>query len=283
MGRRYRRRRQGPPLLLCAPVARAFSLGGGGRALSFVGVERRKEPAPTGEREGREAKEEQQTRGDEEGRFLRVAKLYVGFLRKDSAGGGGLRRPRWGWFRENERAAVPFGKPFLWITTLLLAGRRSSASSVSAPRVCLCAGAVVLPARECVCVWCVPRVLLARAEWCPVVSMVVARSDGAAAAGMDTPDDPVLLAKQSDWNKASQLFHLDSIRVKREYPRPPPDCTRPPRAPVFSSLLPRGGDSSPSSSLSLSTPPLCLHGSSGVVAAAARFACVLRRALAPPA
>ncbi|XP_037516209.1 dual specificity tyrosine-phosphorylation-regulated kinase 1A isoform X4 [Rhipicephalus sanguineus] len=46
--------------------------------------------------------------------------------------------------------------------------------------------------------------------------MVVARSDGAAAAGMDTPDDPVLLAKQSDWNKASQLFHLDSIRVKRE-------------------------------------------------------------------
>ncbi|KAH8023310.1 hypothetical protein HPB51_011753 [Rhipicephalus microplus] len=44
--------------------------------------------------------------------------------------------------------------------------------------------------------------------------MVVARSDGAAAAGMDTPDDPVLLAKQSDWNKASQLFHLDSIRVK---------------------------------------------------------------------
>lgn len=42
----------------------------------------------------------------EEGRFLRVAKLYVGFLRKDSAGGGGLRRPRWGWFRENERASV---------------------------------------------------------------------------------------------------------------------------------------------------------------------------------
>ncbi|KAL3179802.1 hypothetical protein MRX96_037783 [Rhipicephalus microplus] len=74
--------------------------------------------------------------------------------------------------------------------------------------------------------------------------MVVARSDGAAAAGMDTPDDPVLLAKQSDWNKASQLFHLDSIRVKREYRRPPPDCTRPPPSfpPSFG-----GGRRSPSS------------------------------------
>ncbi|EEC16891.1 hypothetical protein IscW_ISCW022192 [Ixodes scapularis] len=47
--------------------------------------------------------------------------------------------------------------------------------------------------------------------------MVVARSDGAAAAGMDTPDDPVLLAKQSDWTKgSSQLFYLDTIRVKPE-------------------------------------------------------------------
>ncbi|KAL3179803.1 hypothetical protein MRX96_009122 [Rhipicephalus microplus] len=93
MGRRYRRRRQGPPLLLCAPVARAaFSLGGG--ALSFVGVKRRKEPAPA----------ERGIAAREEGRVFRVAKLYVGFLRKDSAGGGGLRRPRWGWFRENERA-----------------------------------------------------------------------------------------------------------------------------------------------------------------------------------
>lgn len=51
--------------------------------------------------------------------------------------------------------------------------------------------------------------------------MVVARSDGAAAAGMDTPDDPVLLAKQSDWTKGTgQLFYLDTIRVKREQQQP---------------------------------------------------------------
>ncbi|XP_064470793.1 dual specificity tyrosine-phosphorylation-regulated kinase 1A-like isoform X2 [Ornithodoros turicata] len=35
---------------------------------------------------------------------------------------------------------------------------------------------------------------------------------------MDTPDDPVLLAKQSDWTKGSQLFYLDSVRIKRDQP-----------------------------------------------------------------
>ncbi|XP_042148945.1 dual specificity tyrosine-phosphorylation-regulated kinase 1B isoform X1 [Ixodes scapularis] len=60
--------------------------------------------------------------------------------------------------------------------------------------------------------------------------MVVARSDGAAAAGMDTPDDPVLLAKQSDWTKgSSQLFYLDTIRVKREQQPQQPPLAQPPQ------------------------------------------------------
>lgn len=220
MGRRYRRRRQGPPLLLCAPVAALES----------------------GAREG-------DARGAPWSRVA-AAKLCVGFLRKDSAGGGGLRRPRWGWFRETSVAGC--GLPLL-------------VAAIERRAVWLCAGGVVL-----CCVGGPPALNGApplSPWWWPAVTAQRQRGWTLRTTPSCSPSSPTGTrpASSSTWTASASSVSTLAGQIVRT-PPPPPAC--------FSSWPPL-----PLPILPVSTSSVCM---AARASSSPPPACEHRRARAPP-